>query len=585
MKLIYLLFFLTITIHTAWAQPTGNRYELVKMDKNVNTFRHEAAPVVSPDGNTLYFFVQNHPQNTLGSDDTQDIWFSKKDANGAWSVAEHLGSPFNIHASNQVFTVFEDGALFIRGGRSKGSKGFSIVTNGSLREIDVKDFKSMNKGRFYGASMSADRKHIIMYFSEKENSAMSDLYISHQQGEGSYSRPEKMTLSTPTDEVGPFISPDQKTLYFGSARQGAGRQGGVDIYKVSRLDDTWMKWSEPINLGKPINTGALDFYFTIDKAGNVFTSRANKALEGAQLDLYMLVPRTFIVTVIGTVLNEKTQEPIQADIVLTPKDHPVINMKASTTGEFKSKLPEINSYSVKASLNGFLPLSKEFTVPVVSSDTTIVIEMLLKPVAKKLLVGGNVFDKKTEKLIPAKLDIALRNDKKTTFKFNTTDGAFEKEVPKLGWYMITASAEGYLNATDSVELPNEDSSPALRDLYLIPIEIGVTVRLKNIYFDFDKTTLQKQSFVELNKVVEFLKQNPSVEIEIAGHTDSKGSDEYNLNLSQGRSQSVVDYLISQGIDSYRLTAHGYGETKPIDTNDSDAGRANNRRVEFTILKK
>lgn len=585
MKLIYLLFFLTITIHTVWAQPTGNRYELVKMDKNVNTFRHEAAPVISPDGNTLYFFVQNHPQNTLGSDDTQDIWFSKKDANGAWSVAEHLGSPFNIHASNQVFTVFEDGALFIRGGRSKGSKGFSIVTNGSLREIDVKDFKSMNKGRFYGASMSADRKHIIMYFSEKENSAMSDLYISHQQGEGSYSRPEKMMLSTPTDEVGPFISPDQKTLYFGSARQGVGRQGGVDIYKVSRLDDTWMKWSEPINLGKPINTGALDFYFTIDKAGNVFTSRANKALEGAQLDLYMLVPRTFIVTVIGTVLNEKTQEPIQADIVLTPKDHPVINMKASTTGEFKSKLPEINSYSVKASLNGFLPLSKEFTVPVVSSDTTIVIEMLLKPVAKKLLVGGNVFDKKTEKLIPAKLDIALRNDKKTAFKFNTTDGAFEKEVPKLGWYMITASAEGYLNATDSVELPNEDSSPALRDLYLIPIEIGVTVRLKNIYFDFDKTTLQKQSFVELNKVVEFLKQNPSVEIEIAGHTDSKGSDDYNLNLSQGRSQSVVDYLISQGIDSYRLTAHGYGETKPIDTNDSDAGRANNRRVEFTILKK
>jgi len=585
MKLIYLLSFLTIMIHTAWAQPTGNRYELVKMDKNVNTFRHEAAPVVSPDGNTLYFFVQNHPQNTLGSDDTQDIWFSKKDANGAWSVAEHLGSPFNIHASNQVFTVFEDGALFIRGGRSKGSKGFSIVTNGSLREVDVKDFKSMNKGRFYGASMSADRKHIIMYFSEKEGSAISDLYISHQQGEGSYSRPEKMALSTTTDEVGPFISPDQKTLYFGSARQAAGRQGGVDIYKVTRLDDTWMKWSEPINLGKPINTGALDFYFTIDKAGNVFTSRANKALEGAQLDLYMLVPRTFIVTVIGTVLNEKTQEPIQADVVLTPKDHPVINMKASTTGEFKSKLPEINSYSVKASLNGFLTASKEFTVPVVSSDTTIVIEMLLKPVAKKLLVGGNVFDKKTEKLIPARLDIALRNDKKTTFKFNTTDGAFEKEVPKLGWYMITASAEGYLNATDSVELPNEESSPALRDLYLIPIEIGVTVRLKNIYFDFDKTTLQKQSFVELNKVVEFLKQNPSVEIEIAGHTDSKGSDDYNLNLSQGRSQSVVDYLISQGIDSYRLTAHGYGETKPIDTNDSDAGRANNRRVEFTILKK
>ena len=88
----------------------------------------------------------------------------------------------------------------------------------------------------------------------------------------------------------------------------------------------------------------------------------------------------------------------------------------------------------------------------------------------------------------------------------------------------------------------------------------------------------------MNKVVDFLKTNAKVSIEIAGHTDSKGSDDYNLNLSQGRSQSVVDYLASQGIDKTRLQAHGYGETKPIDTNDTDEGRANNRRVEFTILK-
>ena len=122
-------------------------------------------------------------------------------------------------------------------------------------------------------------------------------------------------------------------------------------------------------------------------------------------------------------------------------------------------------------------------------------------------------------------------------------------------------------------------------MYLSPIEIGLTVRLNNIYFDFDKTTLKSESFVELNKVVDFLKQNPSVEIEIAGHTDNKGADEYNLNLSQGRSQSVVDYIVSQGVDQSRLTAHGYGETKPIDSNDTESGRANNRRVEVTILKK
>src|SRR5688500_17601783 len=99
---------------TVLAQQFSSRYELVKMDKNVNTFRHEAAPVVSPDGNTLYFFVQDHPENTMGKDDTQDIWVSTKDENGVWGTAQHLRSPFNIHRSNQVFTVFDDGTLFIK---------------------------------------------------------------------------------------------------------------------------------------------------------------------------------------------------------------------------------------------------------------------------------------------------------------------------------------------------------------------------------------------------------------------------------------------------------------------------------------
>ena len=116
---------LTFCVFGQPAQQPMERYELVKMDKNVNTFHHEAAPVISPDGNTLYFFVQDHPENTQGKDDTQDIWVSKKDANGVWGKAEHLRNPFNIHRSNQVFTVFPDGNLFIKGGKTKGEKGFS----------------------------------------------------------------------------------------------------------------------------------------------------------------------------------------------------------------------------------------------------------------------------------------------------------------------------------------------------------------------------------------------------------------------------------------------------------------------------
>ncbi|HTF20371.1 MAG TPA: OmpA family protein [Chryseolinea sp.] len=567
-----------------FAQQISPRYELVKMDKTVNTFRHEAAPVISPDGNALYFFVQNHPENTMGKEDTQDIWMSKRDESGAWSAAEHLGSPFNIHRSNQMFTVLDDGSLFIKGGRSKGEKGFSMVTSGSLRELDVKDFKEMNRGRFYGASISADLKHIIMYFGEVANSPNSDLYVSHQQSDGSFSKPAKMSLSTSTDDVGPFIGPDQKTLYFASARPAPGRQGTVDIYRTTRLDDTWDKWSEPVNMGKPINTAALDYYFTIDKAGNIFTSRANKAMDGGQLDLYALVPKVIKINLIGTVLDERSMQPIQADVQVKILEKEPQKMRVSTVGKFETRLPEVRSYKITAATPGYISTEQSFEVPELNNDTTLTVEILLKPVPKQLMLVGNVYDKKTEQLITAKVSVALKEDKPIPFKLTADGGRYGKEVTRKGWYLITASAEGYLNSTDSIEVADNELSPYSRDLFLTPVEIGTTVRLKNIYFDFDKTTLKKESFPELNKVVEFLKVNPNIEIEIAGHTDNKGTDDYNINLSQGRSQSVVDYIVSQGIDSGRLGAHGYGEGKPIETNDTDGGRAINRRVEFTVLK-
>ncbi len=582
MRLTLLFLFMSYSLV---AQEFSPRYELIKMDKTVNTFHHEAAPVISPDGRTLYFFVQNHPENTMGKDDTQDIWVSRKDENGVWSPAEHLRNPFNIHQSNQVFTVFEDGSLFIRGGRTKGEKGFSMVTNNSLREIEVVGFKDMNKGRFYGASMSADMKHIILYFSEKPNSPISSLYSSHLQSDGSYSKPELLKISSNTDDLGPFIGPDQKTLYFASARQAPGRQGLTDIYKTTRLDDTWKNWSTPVNLGKPINTSALDFYFTIDKEGNVFTSRANKAMEGGQLDLYMMVEKTFKVAVTGVVLNEKTQEPIAgAKVKITlPQGEPV-TVDTDQSGNFKTQFKETLNYSLNTTATGFLPKDQKFKLPELLADTTVHIEVLLKPVPKALVLTGNIYDRKTDQLIAARVEATFKGDR-NKISLNAARGSYEKEIPKLGWYILSASAEGYLTTTDSVHAEHEDMTPFIKDLYLAPIEVGVTVRLKNIYFDFDKTTLKKESFTELNKVVEFLNENSTVEIEISGHTDSKGSDEYNESLSQGRSQAVVDYLISQGISDYRLSAHGYGESKPIDTNDTDEGRANNRRVEFTVLKK
>lgn len=200
-------------------------------------------------------------------------------------------------------------------------------------------------------------------------------------------------------------------------------------------------------------------------------------------------------------------------------------------------------------------------------------------------MNGIVYNEKTNEPISATLEITIAENEFKRKKNTNNAGYYESEMPQLGIYRIAAKAEGYLNATDSIEHMDEGTLSYVKDIYLKPIEIGTTVRLNNIFFDFDKTTLKSESYVELDKVVEFMNNNSTLEIEIAGHTDSKGSDDYNLNLSQGRAQAVVDYIISQGIESYRLMAKGYGETVPLETNDTEEGRAYNRRVEFTVLKK
>lgn len=585
MKRYLLILCLSVGFFTH-AQNFSPRYKLVKLGKQVNTFYHEAAPVISPDGKDLYFFVSNHPENTYGKENSQDIWVTHKDDKGEWSQAQHVGSPFNQHKVNQVFTVFPDGSLFVRGGRGRDEVGFSIVSrSGGTNELTVKEFKTINRGRFYGATMSPDQKHMILYFSEAVQSIRSDLYVSHAEGNGEWSRPVKLKITDGSDEFGPFLSPDGKSLYFASDRSDPMKQGGADIYKADRLDETWENWSKPKNVGKSINTAAADAYFTVDNAGNVFTSRANSRVDGGNLDIFALVPVDIKIMLAGRVLNDKTQAPISgAGVTVTYTGSTPVVLKSGSNGNYETRIPEIDQYKVAASAPGFLPREISVSVPTLAGDTTLTTDVLLTPVAKKLLVTGTVLDKKTQNPVKSVVEFQPRADRKNVTKVEADAGTFSQEVPRLGWYILTASAEGYINSTDSVQLESEELSPVTKDLYLQPIEVGLTVRLKNIYFDFDKTTLKSESYVELNKVVDFLKANPHVEIEISGHTDSKGSDEYNANLSQGRSQSVVDYLVSQGIDRARLSAHGYGESKPIDTNETEEGRANNRRVEFTVVK-
>ena len=167
---------------------------------------------------------------------------------------------------------------------------------------------------------------------------------------------------------------------------------------------------------------------------------------------------------------------------------------------------------------------------------------------------------------------------------NPATGDFTLALPSGEAYGFHAEFDGYYPVSENIDLEHLNEYKEIhKDLVMVPIERGTAIRLNNIFFDFDKATLREESISELERLVNYLKKKPAIHIELSGHTDSYGSDAYNIRLSQNRAQSVVNYLISHGIATERLIAKGYGESKPVDTNETDQGRQNNRRVEFTIL--
>jgi outer membrane protein OmpA-like peptidoglycan-associated protein len=153
-------------------------------------------------------------------------------------------------------------------------------------------------------------------------------------------------------------------------------------------------------------------------------------------------------------------------------------------------------------------------------------------------------------------------------------------------YGIAVSSDGYLFYSDNFVIPEFESyHEVVRNIKLQRIEIGKGIALNNIFFEYKKVELSRESKVELQRILKLMEKYPKLEIEVSGHTDNIGGDEYNKSLSLRRAKSVVNYLVKNGISSNRLVAKGYGFDKPISTNDTDEGRKKNRRSEITIIKK
>jgi outer membrane protein OmpA-like peptidoglycan-associated protein len=482
------------------------------VDPHVNTSYSEILPVVSPDGKTLYFIRSDHPLNHNGSMNSQDVWTADISGGLENATAKRMGAPLNEQQYNMIAGVSPDGnSMMIKGVfDDKGEllkRGYSMIyrtSTGWSKPVacNVEGYDDMSKGSYVGGYWTQDGKHLLMSFSESKTDNSQDLYVSHLKDDGSWTRPAKLgkTINTAGDDHSPFLASDCKTLYFSTDREGG--LGNNDIWMTKREDDSWTKWSEPVNLGDEINTDSWDAYYSIDAQGKYAYMASSKNSKGEEdivrIKLKEEVQPDPVVLISGKVFNQKTNEPLDATI----------------------------------SYNG--------------------------------LVDGKNYG---------------------VARTNPSTGEYTIVLPYGKNYDFTAVATGFIGVSDNLDLTDVGEYKEIkRDLYLVPIEVGATVRLNNIFFETGKDELKSESFSELKRVVTFLNDNPKVKIEVSGHTDNVGDKGFNKSLSQKRALAVLDFLSKNGIDASRLVSQGYGMEKPVADNSTDEGRAMNRRVEFTILE-
>jgi outer membrane protein OmpA-like peptidoglycan-associated protein len=657
------------------------------LGKAINSDYDEINPVVSTDGKTLFFVRVNHPENTFGSRDSEDVWYSTKITDSTWSNAVRIPN-LNIGRYNAVMSVAADRKFILLNGvyNKKGNiwkeRGLSL----SFRDLDgwttpetlyVKGLSKMNRGMRSSGYMSTDGNTIVLSFSKRFNGERNDLYVSEKKANGGWRRPKKINaLNTKANEETPFLSADGKSIFFASDRLVKDQ---FDIYKATRNGSDWNEWSEPRKLSDTINSSGWDSYLKTNTKGSwAYFSSTNNSMGKADIYRIKLFEENPFVIVSGTILNAKTKLPLQGrsfTILVDgkPADSLKINKESAT---YTLKLPLGKTYSLSplvanfVSTNSSLNVStiKEFTRSTVNlqatplpyvlvkgklmiQGTNLLISPFFKPIVKinsipadsiklnltsstyevrlnhglvyqmraeaskhesivqKLdlskveeyqeitqdlflselkmaIVTGKILDKKTNKPLANLSTARINVEGMSTVwaKIDTATGDYELKLPLASSYTINAAAPNYYPMYEVVTTGTEKTDVKIfKDLVIVPIEVGQSIRLNNIFFDPAKSILKKESFPELDRVSDFLNASPELKIEIAGHTDNVGNAMTNQKLSFNRAKAVTDYVIKKGVAKDRVVAKGYGAAKPVASNKTKDGKAQNRRVEFTVL--
>jgi outer membrane protein OmpA-like peptidoglycan-associated protein len=439
--------------------------------------------------------------------------------------------------------------------------------------------------------MSADEK--TLYFSSNRPGGYGglDIYRATKDSKGAWSNVKNLgpKINTEVDDDGPFIDYDGTTLYFSS--RGRKGMGGFDVFRAT-FDPAANEWSEPENLGYPINTPDDDVFFVASKDGKRAYYSSIREDGMGYLDIYVITIPDGLKNLASKTSPTPVKEP---DAIKDPTIDPSTvarNDQTTTTPDPTTTTPPVTTPPVTTNDPTKTDPSKTPPTKEPVKTEPVKTEPKVAPVKKEtipLKYEVTVVDSENKTPLNAKVKLVGAKDNVIVPLTNNGNGVYTFSVKSQQSkdYRLSVDADGYIFVNENVRISgaSTDEKTVGRTIQLRKISVGATSILRNLYFDFDKATFETESYTELNKLEAMMRSNPDMQVEIGGHTDAVGTKAYNLFLSRKRAEAVKDYLTKKGVDARRIKATGYGKSKPLASNDDEEeGRELNRRVEFTVLK-